>query len=172
MVEYLQVTDKNNRPLSKKVSKKEVHEQSLWHRTVHIWVLDSKGRLLLVRRGEWKRQDPGKWASYIGGHVLYGESFVQAATRETREEISIKVSDRTRFLSVVLKRSEKAKEYTQLYFLKLDGNEKIAPSKKEFIDYKLVEPALEDIKAITDNNLSGGNSYLDYQISKLSEFTD
>ena len=172
MVEYLQVTDKNNKALSKKVSKKEVHERGLRHRTVHIWVLDSNGRLLLVKRGEWKRQDPGKWASYVGGHVLYGESFREAAARETKEEIGLEVNKLSRFLPIILKSSIEAKEHTQVFLLKLSSNEKIVTSNKEFTDYKLVEPSLEDMKTITYDNLSGGINYFKYQVGKLSNFLD
>ncbi len=170
MTEYLTVVDKKNRPLPKKLTRHRVHEQGLWHRTVHIWVLDSKSRLLLVKRGEWKSQDPGKWASYIGGHVLYGESFREAATRETKEEIGIGINKLSRFLPIILKSSTEAKEHTKVFLIKLSSNEKIVTSNKEFTDYKLIEPSLEDLKTITNDNLSGGINYLEYQTGKLSNY--
>lgn len=167
MAKYLQVVDESNKPTSKKVNKKEVHERNLWHRTVQIWVLDNNNRLLLVKRGKWKRQDPGMWASYIGGHNLYGESYLETAVRETKEEIGIKVIVQNRFLPIVLKKSRQAKEFTQLYLLRFNSNEKIIPSKKEFTDYTFVKPSTREINIKTKGKLSGGSSYLDYQISKL-----
>ncbi|MBU1878402.1 MAG: NUDIX domain-containing protein, partial [Chloroflexi bacterium] len=48
-------------------------------------VLDEAGGLLLVHR-----EDNGYWA-LPGGHLEYGESLVQAAVRETREETGLEV---------------------------------------------------------------------------------
>lgn len=54
---------------------------------------DGSDALLLIRRAE-KAGDP--WSGHIGlpgGHVESGETFVEAAVREAREEVGIDLSD-------------------------------------------------------------------------------
>lgn len=62
-----------------------------YHSVVHIWITDSKGRLLLQRRSEKKHLMPGEWAA-TGGAAISGETPFSAARRELYEELSI-VSD-------------------------------------------------------------------------------
>ena len=52
-------------------------------------VVDDRGRVLLVRRG--REPSRGRW-SVPGGKVEPGESFAQAAQRETHEETGLVVS--------------------------------------------------------------------------------
>ena len=92
MSEYLYIVDKNNNPLPTKSTRAQTHNKSFWHRTSHVWVLDSKNRLLVVKRGSWKNHDPGKWASYVGGHFLWKENKYEAATREIKEELNLNIT--------------------------------------------------------------------------------
>lgn len=59
-----------------------------YHSVVHIWITDSKGRLLLQRRSEKKHLMPGEWAA-TGGAAISGETPFAAARRELYEELSI-----------------------------------------------------------------------------------
>ncbi len=59
-----------------------------YHLVVHIWVVDSKGRILLQRRAPTRRMMPGAWAA-TGGSAVAGENSETAARRELEEELSI-----------------------------------------------------------------------------------
>ncbi len=48
--------------------------------------------LLWQQRSEQLSDFPGKWDVSAGGHVNLGETFAEAAVREAREEIGIKIS--------------------------------------------------------------------------------
>ena len=68
----------------------ECHNGSkLLHPVVHLHVFNSKGELFLQKRPEWKKIQPGKWDTAVGGHVDLGESVEIALKRETQEEIGI-----------------------------------------------------------------------------------
>ncbi len=65
------------------------HEQHLLHPVVHLHVLNSAGDIYLQHRPAWKKVQPDRWDSAVGGHIDAGESVEQALLRETREEIGI-----------------------------------------------------------------------------------
>ncbi len=62
-----------------------------YHLVVHIWIVDSRGRILLQRRADTRRLMPGVWAA-TGGSAIAGEDSETAARRELREELGIQTS--------------------------------------------------------------------------------
>jgi isopentenyl-diphosphate delta-isomerase type 1 len=71
------------------VDRREIHREGLFHRSVHVFVLDETGRIYLQRRSWKKEEHPGKWDSSASGHVRSGESYLEAARRELEEEIGV-----------------------------------------------------------------------------------
>lgn len=59
-----------------------------YKQTVHVWVLNSKGELLIQKRSDTRMRNPGKWA-FTGGGVDTGETSLQGAMRELKEELGI-----------------------------------------------------------------------------------
>jgi isopentenyldiphosphate isomerase len=59
------------------------------HRTAHVVVFSSDGRLLLQKRSADKDIQPGKWDTAVGGHLAPGETYEQGARREMSEEIGV-----------------------------------------------------------------------------------
>lgn len=55
-----------------------------------VWLRNDKGELLLARRADHKKQDPGLWGPSVTGKVERGETFEQAAIREAEEELCLK----------------------------------------------------------------------------------
>jgi isopentenyldiphosphate isomerase len=70
------------------LDKKDIHNQELWHRDVHVWVTDGVN-LLEQQRALDKTIMPGDWDISVGGHVAAGETYLDAAIRETEEEIGL-----------------------------------------------------------------------------------
>jgi isopentenyl-diphosphate delta-isomerase type 1 len=89
-IEYLEVVDKNNRVIGLQ-SRKEIHEKALLHRSVHIFIFNSRGELYLQKRAPHKDQYPDHWDSSAAGHSDPGESPRQAAQRELQEELGLEV---------------------------------------------------------------------------------
>lgn len=73
-------------------SRKEAHEKGLWHRSAHIWFVNSKGEILLQKRSENMKSHPGKYDISAAGHLTAGDSFVDGALREVEEELGIKLT--------------------------------------------------------------------------------
>lgn len=70
----------------------EVHRFGLLHRTVHIWLLNSKGQLLLQKRTKNKKIFPLHWDTSAGGHVSAGQSNIEGAQMEVEEELGLSLT--------------------------------------------------------------------------------
>lgn len=70
-------------------TRKEIHQNNLLHRSVHIFVFNPEGDLYLQKRAFSKDENPGFWDTSCAGHVDAGEDYLTAANRELMEELTI-----------------------------------------------------------------------------------
>lgn len=84
-MEYLDVYDENKNYLGK-YSREYVHQNALWHNTVHCWIYDKDGNVYFQIRKEEE-----KLYTTASGHVLSGETIKEAFGREVKEEIGIEI---------------------------------------------------------------------------------
>jgi isopentenyldiphosphate isomerase len=73
-------------------TKPDIHRDGDWHRSAHVWIVASDRRVLLQRRALVKDTWPGLWDISVAGHVTAGESAIDAAIRETFEEIGLMIA--------------------------------------------------------------------------------
>jgi isopentenyldiphosphate isomerase len=75
-------------------TREECHSNpNIMHRTVHFVVVDKENKkVLLTRRSIHKNHDGGK-ITFLGEHVLSGESYEQGLKRGVKEELGIDVSE-------------------------------------------------------------------------------
>lgn len=71
------------------VTRREMREKGLCHRSVFVAVVSSDGDLLVHRRAETKDVWPGCWDVAVGGVCAPGEQWHVAATRELAEELGV-----------------------------------------------------------------------------------
>ncbi len=90
-LERFPVVDENDTVL-RDASRSEVHGNNLRHRAVHILISNPAGEVYLQQRSRWKDRHPLRWDSSAAGHVAYGESYDETATRELKEELGVFVS--------------------------------------------------------------------------------
>lgn len=119
--EWFDVVDVLDRPIRRE-RRVVVHDRALFHRAVHVMVLDSKERLIVQKRSASKDVAPGKWCSSCSGHVDAGEDYLAAAVRELGEEIGLRVKPKD--LKPVLWASaceETGREFVWVYLLRHEG---------------------------------------------------
>ena len=101
--ELLDVCDDNGCHVAE-ATRSEVHEQGLWHKTVHVWVFApglGDGHVLFQQRSAGKDIAPGMIDVAVGGHLNKGENPLAGAVRELGEELGLHVpASRLRFLGV------------------------------------------------------------------------
>lgn len=85
MIEYLDTYDINHNYLGSK-PRSEVHENGLWHDTVHCWLYDDDKNVYFQ-----VRKDEKTLYTTASGHVVAGETVKEAFGREVKEEIGIDV---------------------------------------------------------------------------------
>lgn len=66
--------------------RKIVHENALWHKTVHCWLYDKNGNVFFQRRS-----DRHTLYTTASGHLMAGESINEGFNREIKEEIGIDI---------------------------------------------------------------------------------
>lgn len=86
VTEYMDIVDEHDNVIGRD-TRKNVHDNYQIHRGVHVFVVDSAGRMLIQRRSMTKDYYPGYYDIAVGGQVASGESYEQAAARELREEL-------------------------------------------------------------------------------------
>lgn len=68
-----------------------VHKDGDWHRTVHVWIVNSRGDLILQKRHPFKHSHPNKWDISCAGHISSGDDPLSTAVRETAEELGLNI---------------------------------------------------------------------------------
>ncbi len=102
-----------------------VHAQKRLHRAVHIFVLNTRGELLLQKRSATKDEYPLCYTSSASGHLSAGETYEMAAPRELEEELGL--SGRLEWLAKFSAGPETSQEHTVLYRTVTDAAPRIDP---------------------------------------------
>lgn len=95
-MEKFELVDKNGNKTGKVVTYKEYSDnynllEGYYLSVVGIVIINDKNEILLQKRSKFKQACPGKWG-ICGGKVDFGETTIEAAIRETFEEIGIKLN--------------------------------------------------------------------------------
>ncbi len=88
-MEFLDIVDDNDNVIGRE-EYSQVYKKNLTHRIAHIIIFNNKGEMALQMRSAEKRFCPGHWCTSAGGHVHSGESYNDAALRETEEELGVR----------------------------------------------------------------------------------
>lgn len=87
-MEILDIVDQSDRVIGQS-SRDRIHAEGMIHRATHMLVYDSRDRLFIQQRSFQKDNDPGLWDSSAAGHVDAGETYLDCAVRELREELGL-----------------------------------------------------------------------------------
>lgn len=84
--ELLDVLDETGKPTGEILARGAVHEQGKWHRSFHLWIVNTQGMVLFQRRAEGKQFEAGRIDVSAAGHFTAGED-LNAVLREVDEEL-------------------------------------------------------------------------------------
>jgi len=117
--EYFYVVDEDDNVIGA-ASREECHSNAkLIHRSVYIFLVNSRGEILIQKRSVNKDLYPGFYTASATGHVNYGEDYDDAAKRELREEL--RVDAPLRRLCKVKSFSDVEREISMIYVCRYDG---------------------------------------------------
>lgn len=90
-MEIIDLYDCKKQKLNKTMIRSEGEpEDGEFKLSVHTWILNSKGELLIQKRNKNLKRNPGKWA-FTGGAVDTNETSLDGAIREVKEELGVNV---------------------------------------------------------------------------------
>lgn len=89
--EFFDLLDENGALTGNTKLRSQVHKDGDWHRTVHVWFLNSKRELLIQKRLDTKKSYPGLWDISAAGHIEAGDGSIDSAIKEVREELGVNV---------------------------------------------------------------------------------
>lgn len=146
-MEYWDLYNEDKQLLGKTIKRGEKLEEGEYHLVVGIWTVTPEGKILLTQRHPDK--DCGLLWECSGGGVLAGESSMEGAVRELKEEIGVEVTEaELQFMG-----SLRTKHYfvdSYLYVADIDLK-RLSLQKEEVVDAKLV--TLEEFEAINKEGL-------------------
>jgi isopentenyldiphosphate isomerase len=125
-MEVVDIVDANDNVVGS-APKDEVRQKGFLSRVSFVILLNSKNELYLQQRKSTKKTYPLYWSGSAAGHVQSGESYLEAALRETEEELGVRVS----LQSLGKFTSETDKEIVTVFIGRSEG------------PYKLEEDAIE-----------------------------
>jgi isopentenyldiphosphate isomerase len=92
MSEILDIVNEQDEVIGQ-AERDEVHRVGLLCRLVYVLFYTSDGEVILQKRSDTKKNDAGKLTTTVSGHVASGQSYLEAAVRETLEEAGVEVKE-------------------------------------------------------------------------------
>ena len=122
-MEYIDIFDENNNPIGEVKEKTQGHEDGNFHRTAHIWIMNDKKELLIQKRSATKKSHPNCWDISGAGHIRAGESVIDGAIRELKEELGVEVEEKDLEYIATIKSTKNPKnmEFGYVYLLKCNN---------------------------------------------------
>ena len=117
--------------------KMETHREGRLHRSFSIFVLNSKGELLMQQRAKTKYHSGGLWSNTCCSHQREGESIDEAAHRRLKEEMGFDTDLKELFTfiyKVKLDHDLFEHEYDHVFLGTFDGRP--TPNPQEVEDWK------------------------------------
>jgi len=91
MKELLNIVDENDEITGQR-TREEIHQEGLLHREIHVYYIPHDTKIIFQHRAKDKDTYPDLLDATVGGHVEIGQSYEEAAIRETEEETGVKVN--------------------------------------------------------------------------------
>lgn len=146
-MEYVDVLSEDGTPTGERKPKDAVHRDGDLHKSVHVWLANQNGELLLQLRHPEKVSHPNLWDISAAGHMSSGETSLEAAMKETREELGYVVPPEAfQFLFSVRDYVElKDKTYTEneihdVYLLSYQGSGDFTLQSDEVSEVRWIRP--------------------------------
>ena len=143
-------------------------ELDFYYKTVRVLLLNENNEILIQKRADNVIYCPGKWEFSASGHVEVGENELDAAIRETKEEIGVSL-DKNSIKLINISTNKNALAHT--FIGRIKNSTKFTLQKEEVSEVKYV--SLYDFKNLiyTDDFVPKEKSYyeflLDYLVNTL-----
>jgi len=140
-------------------TKREAWDKGIANRIARVFLLNSKGELLIQKRGENIVSLPGRFDQSAAGHADEGETYLQAAKRELFEEVGVsgvELREITKIFTNETDESDKIKKrFNMLYEVVYDGEIKMDPGELAEVRWIMPEKLDKMMKEKSDDFTQG-----------------
>ena len=148
-MEIFDLYDRNFNKLNKTMVRGTTNEKGEYHLVVHMWFRNKEGKYLIQQRNKLSDRIPYQWFC-TGGAAISGNTSLEAAMRETKEELGIELeSQRFKLVNRYFMEEPKANYITDVYLIEKEILiEDLTLDKVEVRDvaYKTIEEIKEMIE--------------------------
>lgn len=88
MTDMYQVVDEQDNVVGHK-KRADIDWQDDIYRIAALWLINSKGQILMAKRVDTKDKDPGKWGPSAAGTMEQGEEYESNIYKEAEEELGL-----------------------------------------------------------------------------------
>ena len=145
--ELFVVVDKEDKIIDYKTRYECHHDKKLIHRGIGVVIFNHKGEILLQKRSPKKDLFPGFYTISCGGHVNKGETYLETAKRELKEELGIKAN--LKIHSRFLLESEKETEMDTIFTGVYNGPFKPDPDEVEKVEFLSTDEVKKMVHRLT-----------------------
>ncbi|MFH1161759.1 MAG: NUDIX domain-containing protein [Candidatus Jorgensenbacteria bacterium] len=155
-MEHIDVLDECGAPTGATKLRDEVHRDGDWHRAVHVWVVNSRGEVLLQKRSATIDLFRNLWDISLVGHMRSGEKSADAALRELKEELGITVEEHElQFVAAIPSQLKdgmlRDNQFSDIYLLRRDVDiEKLEKQKEEVAEITFMP--LQELQTLVRKN--------------------
>lgn len=89
-MEIWEILDEKGNKTGKTIERGKIIPEGFYHLGADVWIMNSKGEILIQKRSAAKRKSPNVWAM-TGGSVIKGETSLEAIKREVLEELGVQL---------------------------------------------------------------------------------
>ena len=141
-----------------------VHQNGLWHKTIHCWIVKDKSHILFQKRSANLLDNPNKLYTTASGHIKAGETLHDAFAREVSEELGISVSKPQKLFEQIYK-TDFIKKNGQPYHDRVFCNVFVA-----FCDLSLdkYHPQEEELDGIAEVDIHDALSLFKGEVEKIN----
>ena len=141
-MEFVEMFDNKRRALNKKVER-YTHISGEYAQGSHVWIINSKNEFLIQKRTPTKRLYPNLWSITSGGTDC-GETTLETAYREVKEELGIEIKPEELELMMTYKRNQ---DFVDVWLVRKDIKlEEITMQQEEVSEVKWV--TVEELESL------------------------
>ncbi len=144
-MEIIDLYDENKELTGETLVRGEPMPQGRYKLSIHIWIMNSEGKVYIQKRAAERKIFPNKWEN-PGGGATVGQTSEQSFVREFEEELGISPDLKNSKLILTIKRE---KDFVDMWFVKQDFDiAKLKLQKEEVCAAKWA--TFEDIKEMIE----------------------
>ena len=120
-MEYVDTLDEHGNFTGVTKERSDTHRHGDWHRTVHVWIVNSAGEVLIQKRSPLKDRGANKWDMSCAGHISAGHKSNDTVIQEVKEELGLTITpEQLEYLFSVKEEEPNVRHFHDVFLVSFD----------------------------------------------------